>query len=253
MARRARRERIEAAFDAFRAATAAALGAADRHRAAATPAHAEAMVEMWLRADGLDAARVDPELRPVWANPALTHLVDRVAADRAAAFDAWWADRERSGPARLARVVADAAPGSAGEVDDWLRVGKAEIDGPVPQLWRIGTGTVGVDGPELPVAVPLLDASHLELIGPAPTRATAEALVESLLMRVMGYFRPGLIQLHVWDVGQFRGSLPGLYPLTRTGLLTVHDPGSLSGLLEELSDRIRRVHTRVLVVGMILV
>ena len=68
-------------------------------------------------------------------------------------------------------------------------------------------------------------------------------------MRVVGYFRPGLVQLHVWDVGQFTGSLPGLYPLTRTGLLTVHDPGNLGGLLDELSDRIRRVHTRVLVGG----
>ena len=69
-------------------------------------------------------------------------------------------------------------------------------------------------------------------------------------MRVIGYFRPGLVQLHVWDVGQFTGSLPGLYPLTRTGLLTVHDPGGLAGLLDELSDRIRRVHTRVLVGGL---
>ena len=55
--------------------------------------------------------------------------------------------------------------------------------------------------------------------------------------------------MHVWDVGQLTGSLPGLYPLTRTGLLTVHDPGNLEGLLDELSDRIRRVHTRVLVDG----
>ena len=58
------------------------------------------------------------------------------------------------------------------------------------------------------------------------------------------------MQLHVWDVGRLTGSLPGLYPLTRTGLLTVHDPGDLAGLLNELSDRIRRVHTRVLVGGM---
>ena len=59
----------------------------------------------------------------------------------------------------------------------------------------------------------------------------------------------GWCTLHVWDVGQLTGSLPGLYPLTRTGLLTVHDPGNLEGLLDELSDRIRRVHTRVLVDG----
>src|SRR5205085_1500142 len=148
------------------------------------------------------------------------------------------------------QIVAAAAPGTAGDVDARLQVGKAAIDDVVPQLWRIGTGSVGVSGSEFPVAVPLLDASHLELIGTAATRATAEALVESLLMRVVGYFQPGLVQLHVWDVGQFTGSLPGLYPLTRTGLLTVHDPGDLAGLLTELSNRIRRVHTRVLRGGM---
>jgi len=250
MARRARRERITAAFDAFHATMAEVLGAADRLSAAATRAHAEAMVEKWLRDKGLDAARVEPELRGVLANPAMADVVQRVAADRAAAFDAWTEPGERSGPARLAGIVADAAVGSAGEPDDWLGVGKVELDGPVPQLWRIGTGTVGVGGPEFPVAVPLLDASHLELAGPPETRGVAEAMVESLLMRVVGHFRPGLVQLHVWDVGRLTGSLPGLYPLTRTGLLTVHDPGELAGLLNELSDRIRRVHTRVLVGGM---
>jgi ABC-type uncharacterized transport system YnjBCD ATPase subunit len=255
VARRARRERIGAAFDAFHAAAAQVLGAAERHSEAAARAHADTMVEMWLRAEGLDAAHTDPGLRGLLTNPALAGVVDRVAADRAAAFDAWWEPADGpgtggSGPARLTRLVADAAPGSAGEVDDWLAVGKAELDGPVPQLWRIGTGAVGVGGREFPVAVPLLDAAHLEVTGPPATRATAESLVESLLMRVLGYFRPGLVHVHVWDVGQFTGSLPGLYPLTRTGLLTVHDPGNLGGLLDELSDRIRRVHTRVLVGGM---
>jgi hypothetical protein len=41
--------------------------------------------------------------------------------------------------------------------------------------------------------------------------------------------------VHVWDVGQLTGALPGLYPLTRTGVLTVHDPGRLPQLLEELA------------------
>ena len=81
------------------------------------------------------------------------------------------------------------------------------------------------------------------------SREAAEALVQDLLLRVVSYFRPGLVQLHVWDVGQLTGSLPGLYPLTRNGLLTVHDPTRLPQLLDELSDRIRRVHTRVLVDG----
>ena len=250
MVRRARRERISAAFDVFHAAMAQVLGAADRLSDAAARAHAEAMVERWLRADGLDAARVDPQLRGVLTNPGMADVVARVVADRAEAFEAWWEPGEESGPVRLTRIVADAALGSAGEPDDWLAVGKAELDGPVPRLWRIGTGMVGVGGPEFPVAVPLLDESHLEVTGPAATRATAEALVESLLMRVASYFRPGLVALHVWDVGRLTGALPGLYPLTRTGLLTVHDPANLAGLLEELSDRIRRVHTRVLVGGM---
>jgi S-DNA-T family DNA segregation ATPase FtsK/SpoIIIE len=250
MTRRARRERISAAFDVFHATAARVLGAAERRSAAAVRAHAEAMVEKWLREEGLDAARVDPALRDVLENPAMADVVARVAADRAAAFESWGQPQDRSGPTRLTGIVADAAFGSAGEVDGWLGVGKSRLDDPVPQLWRIGSGTVGGTGPGFPVAVPLLDASHLEIISTPGTRATAESMVESLLMRVMGHFRPGLVQLHVWDVGQLTGSLPGLYPLTRTGLLTVHDPANLAALLDELSDRIRRVHTRVLVGGM---
>jgi DNA segregation ATPase FtsK/SpoIIIE, S-DNA-T family len=251
VALRGRRDKITTAFHRFHAAMCSVLGAAARLRDGATREHAEAMVEMWLRAEGLDAARVDPGLAPLLGNRALAPAVRRVAADRDAAFDGWLEPGPRSGPRRLAGVVADAAPGSAGDDHEWLGVGKVEADGPVPQLWRIGYGTVGTDEEAaFPVAVPLLDTAHLEVTGPSATRPAAESLVESLLLRVVSYFRPGLVQLHVWDVGQFTGSLPGLYPLTRTGLLTVHDPGNLVGLLDELSDRIRRVHTRVLVGGM---
>ena len=97
--------------------------------------------------------------------------------------------------------------------------------------------------------MPLLDESHLQISSTPEGRAAAEALVQNLLLRVVSYFRPGLVQVHVWDVGSFTGTLPGLYPLTRAGLLTVHDPTRLPQLLEELSNRIRRVHTRVLVDG----
>jgi hypothetical protein len=253
--RRSRRERITAAFAEFHTAMAGVLGAAARLRDGAAQHHAETMVEMWLRAEGLDAARADPGLRAVLQNPRVAAAVDRVAADRTAAFDAWLdpGPGAESGPRRLARLMDDAAPGSAGAVGDQPGPGTVEADGPVPQLWRIGTGSVGsgAAGPgAFPVGVPLLDESHLEVIATPEARAAAESLVESLLLRVVGYFRPGLVQLHVWDVGRFTGSLPGLYPLTRTGLLTVHDPGHLDGLLDELSDRIRRVHTRVLVGGM---
>ena len=62
MARRARRERMTEAFDAFHATMAEVLGAAESLGGAAARAHAEAMAEMWLREVGIDAARVDPGL-----------------------------------------------------------------------------------------------------------------------------------------------------------------------------------------------
>ena len=263
MGRRGRRERITAAFDAFHGAMGAVLGAAARLTDTAAQEHAETMVEMWLRREGLDAARADAGMQAVLANRRLAAAVARVAADRDGAVEDWLTahDDVGSGPERLAALMDEYAPGRAGAVDGWLpdpgTCGTVEGAGPVPQLWRIGTGAVGSG--TFPVGVPLLDESHLQ-IDPrsraarteaerAERRAAAESLLEALLLRVTAYFRPGLVHLHVWDVGQLTGSLPGLYPLTRTGLLTVHDPGDLEGLLAQLSDRIRRVHTRVLVGG----
>jgi hypothetical protein len=242
-----RQQRIATAFDALCDAIARALGAAEGARGSAVRAHAEAMVEMWLREDGLDAAETDPGLRRLLANPELGRPIKRVEFDRTTAFREWLA----TGPRRLAQILAEAAPDAAGgDSDEWLgQVGKIDGMGPVPSLWRIGTARVAGSEPGFPAAVPLLDESHLQISSTHDSRAQAEALVENLLLRVMSSFRPGVVQLHVWDVGRFTGSLPGLYPLTRTGLLTVHDPAMLDELLEELSDRIRRVHTRVLVDG----
>jgi DNA segregation ATPase FtsK/SpoIIIE, S-DNA-T family len=242
-----RQQRITTAFDALCHAIGRALGAAEGARAAAVRAHAEAMVEMWLRAEGLDAAETDPGMRRLLANPRLADPVQRVAADRTAAFREWL----DTGPRRIGQILAEAAPDAAGrDPDEWLgQVGKIDGADPVPSLWSIGTGRIGGAEPGFPVAVPLLDESHLQISSTHDSRGQAEALVENLLLRVMSSFRPGVVQVHVWDVGRFTGSLPGLYPLTRTGLLTVHDPGMLEQLLEELSDRIRRVHTRVLVDG----
>ena len=242
-----RRERITDAFDALCQAVAGALGAAEGWRDATVRAHAEAMVEKWLRTEGSDPAETDPGLARVIANPRLAHVVGRVRADRVAAFGEWL----QRGPDRLAGLVAAAAPDAAGrEPEHWLgHVGKLDGTGAVPSLWTIGTGRIDAMEPGFPVAVPLLDESHLQVVSTHDSRVRAEALVESLVLRVMSSFRPGTVQLHVWDVGQFTGALPGLYPLTRTGLLTVHDPGLLPELLDDLSDRIRRVHTRVLVDG----
>src|SRR4051812_46642704 len=112
MARRARRERIAAAFDAFHAMVGEVFGAADRLTGAAARAHAEAMAELWLRETGLDEARVDPQLTALFETPALAHVVERVAADREAAFRPWSDDADGSGPHRLTRLVAGAASGS---------------------------------------------------------------------------------------------------------------------------------------------
>jgi hypothetical protein len=254
MVRRKRRERITAAFDRLYDAVAAAFGGAVALRNGAARAHAEAMVEMWLRKDGLDAARADADFVGVFANPRLAHVVARVEADRNAAFASWL----RTGPAALTELMATAAPGPAGAVDGWLAASAGgpdwgadsiRYDGAVPQLWRIGTGRVGDDDPAFPVGVPLVDESHLQITTVSETRPAAEMLVETLLMRLVSFFPPGLVQLHVWDTAQLAGAAPNLYPLTRTGLLTVHDPRHLPQLLEDLSDRIRAIHTRVLVDG----
>lgn len=242
-----RQQRITETFDALCRAVGEALGAAEGLREAAARAEAEALVEMWLRERGLDAARADPQLQIPLNNPQLARVVKRVGFDREAALAPWRA----GGPAQLATLLADAAPGAAGrEPVEWFgQVGKIDGTGPVPGLWKIGTGRIGGSGSGFDVAVPLLDESHLQISSDHESRGRAETLVENLLLRVLSYFRPGMVNVHVWDVAQFTGSLPGLYPLTRTGLLTVHDPGLLPQLLEELSDRIRRVHTRVLVDG----
>ncbi|MGE0295830.1 MAG: FtsK/SpoIIIE domain-containing protein [Pseudonocardia sp.] len=242
-----RRERIREAFAAFHAAATATLGAAARIREAAAVEHAVAMVEKWLREDGLEALRQQPGMERVLANPRLAAAVAAVEADRAREFGNWL----EGAPDELDELLAHAAPGSAGEPPQgWLgSVGTADGASPAPELWRIGTARFDAGGRPFGVGVPLLDESHLQITSTPGSRVRAEAMVESLLMRVLSYFRPGRVQLHVWDVGQFTGSLPGMYPLTRTGLLTVHDPALLGPLLDELSDRIRRVHTRVLVDG----
>ena len=244
-----RKQRVTVAFEALCRAIAGALGAAQGRRDAAVRAHAETMVEIWLREEGLDAARTDPGLRGLLGNKKLFGPVGRVEADRHAAFTPWL----DGGPDELAALLAAAAPGAAGDPPErWLGThGQGGEDGkPVPELWYVGQGRIG-NRPKLgfPVGLPLLDESHLQVSSSVDGREAAEALVQNLLLRVVSHFRPGLVRLHVWDVGSVSGALPGLYPLTRNGLLTVHDPTRLPQLLEELANGIRRVHTRVLVDG----
>ncbi|MDN5916358.1 MAG: cell division protein FtsK [Pseudonocardia sp.] len=248
MARRpGRRDRIRAAFDELHDLACATLGAAEELQTRAARRHAETMAELWLREVGYDEAHRDPALRRVLEGHALSDVVERVRADRHAAVAPWLA---RGAPDEFSALVAGAAPGAAGDdPGTWLgSVGTVEGNGAVPGLWQIGQACLD-GGDPFPVGVPLLDESHLQVTSTPATRTRAEDLVQTLLTRVLSYFRPGLVSVHVWDVGQVSGSLPGLYPLTRTGLLTVHDPTRPGHLLDQLSDRIRRVHTRVLVDG----
>jgi hypothetical protein len=156
------------------------------------------------------------------------------------------------GPAKLAGFVAEHAPGPAGDhADTWLgQVGKGDGGGHHPALWRIGTAQLpGHPDMVWPVAVPLLDDAHLQIDTTPATQATAHHLVEALAMRVLSALRPGLVNVHVWDAREVRGSLPGLYPLLPEGLLTPHDPPQLGDLLDELTARIAEVRSRVLVHG----
>jgi hypothetical protein len=238
-----RRDKIRLALAEFRAAVGTALGIASRQQDMVAEDHARVMVELWLRSQ----TAADPAI--ALGNSRLADVVAKVDGDRRAQFGDW----AQRGPLALTELVTRVAPGAAGEPwQTWLgTIGTADGMGELPELWRIGTA-VADEAPEqipFPVAVPLLDTAHLHIATTPDSRATAEALVETLLLRVLSHLQPGLAHVHVWDTGQLTGSLAGLYPLTRAGLLTVHDPARPKELLDELSDHIRRVHTGVLAGG----
>ena len=244
-----RREKIVFALDQFRQAVGRALGVAVRDREDAAAQHARTMAELWLREHGIDRAERDPGYQAVLANPRMGDIRQRLEIDRRAHFADW----TQTGPARLAELVVRAAPGAAGEPwQTWLgQPGSADGSAPAPELWRIGTA-VSDSAPEaedFPVAVPLLDSAHLQISTTTESFPAAEAMVEALLLRTLSYFLPGLVHVHIWDTGQLTNPLPGLYPLTRAGLLTVHDPTRPKDMLEELSEHIRRVHSGVLAGG----
>jgi DNA segregation ATPase FtsK/SpoIIIE, S-DNA-T family len=240
-----RRRRIRDAYDALCAAMAAAAGVSDAAAENVRRHHLDALVELWLRTEGIDGAAASPELRGLLTNPEFTQVVRAVEADRSAT-----ARRPADALPELNDIVATATPGSAGRAEGWLgKHGEHLGVDNVPPLWRTGTGRLGPAGDPFEVALPLLDESHLQISSHPDARATALGLVENLLMRVVSHFRPGLVALHLWDMEHLTGPLPRLHPLTRSGILHVHDPTGLPHLLEEMSDRIRRVHREVLAKG----
>ncbi|MER7013994.1 FtsK/SpoIIIE domain-containing protein [Saccharopolyspora sp. NPDC000359] len=246
--RNERRSRVEAAFERLRTSIATALGAADNARDRVLADCAQQEFALRIAQAGTAAADRDPQEIGDPANPAFQAAM-REALDARAEIYAEWTS---SGPDQLAQLVAEVAPGSAGlPWSEWLgQVGTRESSAPPPELWRLGTAIVP-DSPDpqpFPAAVPLLDESHLRITTDGNPEA-AETLVQNLLLRLLGHFQPGAVRLHVWDVAQLTGTLPGLYPLTRAGLLTAHDPTRLDEMLDALTDHIRRIHTSALLGG----
>ncbi|GAA1200785.1 FtsK/SpoIIIE domain-containing protein [Prauserella alba] len=233
------RARVVTALDQLRHQIGLALGAARNARAAAEQELARRRLEQEVVRVGLERAAADPELAARMTTPAMAGVVEQLATVRDR-FYAEWAD----GPRRLRELVTTAAPGPAGAPPgEWLgRVG-ADPGLSSPELWRIGESTVDVGGRQtFDVAVPLLDASHLSITSAPNTRPTVDALVESLLMRVLSAFEPGGVKIHLWDIGQLTGVLPNFYALTRTSAVTVHDPTRLVDLLDDFAGHIRRIH-----------
>ncbi|GAA2337969.1 FtsK/SpoIIIE domain-containing protein [Saccharopolyspora halophila] len=245
--RSARRSRVEAAFENLRNTIATALGAAENAHRSVLDECAQQEFALRIAQLGTAAAAREPgEL----GDPADHHLeaaLDEALAER----DRIYADWTETGPAQLNELVAEAGPGSAAEpFEHWLgRVGAGDAAHP-PQLWRIGNAQVP-DSPRpqpFPAAVPALDLSHLRITTDGVPE-TAETVVQNLLLRILGHFQPGQVRVHVWDVAQLTGTLPGLYPLAGAGLLTAHDPTRLDEMLETLSDHIRRIHASSLLGG----
>lgn len=245
----ARRERIERALADFRQAASTLLGAAEAEHAAAVRRHRGLEFAVELTRRGIEESASDPEVRELLKNRVFADILRQARAERTRAF-ADWTGR---GPRELVELTSAAAPGAAGaEGTDWLGpIGRADGTQSPPELWRIGTARFAQTPvrEDFPAAVPLLDAAHLFLTSTETGRAGAESLVETLLLRLLSFFRPGLVHLGIWDISKLTGSLPGLYPLTKAGILTAHDPARLDGMLEELGDHIRRIHTSVLVDG----
>ncbi|ONI87580.1 cell division protein FtsK [Actinosynnema sp. ALI-1.44] len=240
-----RRQRALDALDELRKALRLALGAARAKRQNAQTTKDQLEFEQSVMQLGLSRARLDPHITELRGQPALARTWDKVIAER----DELYRDWHPEGPGKLRALVAEVARGGAGSPwPDWLGKVGTDAGGTAPELWRVGTAVVE-EAPvqeEFPVAVPLLDRAHLRVNSAQDGRSVVDSLVESLLLRVMSYFRPGLVKVHLWDIGHLTGSLPNLQPLTAAGLLTIHDPTRLDDLLADMAGHIRRVHAKAM-------
>ncbi|MTD58432.1 FtsK/SpoIIIE domain-containing protein [Amycolatopsis pithecellobii] len=234
----AQRGRVLTALNAMRQQLGLVLGAAQGAREAAEAELDRVRLEQRIVRAGVSNATPE-DLR----HPALAGVREQLNAVQAA----FYADAATV-PGRLRQLLAETAPGPASRPpSDWLgRPATEKLV--VPPLWRIGSSTVDDSG-AFPVAVPLLDESHLAITTAPKTRATAESLVETLLLRVLSSVEPGAVRVHLWDVGQLTAVLPNLYPLSRTSAITIYDPARLDDLLDELAGYIRRTHAQTMQAG----
>ncbi|GIF18752.1 hypothetical protein BJ973_008288 [Actinoplanes tereljensis] len=135
------------------------------------------------------------------------------------------------------RLAALTAVGAAGA--PWRLWAPSEPErGSPPGLVRVGTLALD-DSPPLPALIPLLDAAHLELIGPAPI---VDGIITGLLLRSLGSTRAGDVQLTVYDPEALGGTLASFAPL---GISFV-GPGGLGPMLDEVVEHICRVNETVL-------
>ncbi|MGQ0838529.1 FtsK/SpoIIIE domain-containing protein [Actinokineospora sp.] len=243
-----RRKRAEQALTDLRGVLGRALGAAAGARTRAETGKRQLEFEQRVQRIGLARAGRDPEILDRLGDPALEQVWARITAAR----DESYADWNRDGLAAVRALVDAEAPGPAGRPwADWLgRIGR-DPGSAAPRLWRIGSALVEHAAPEhgFPLAVPLLDTGHLRLVSATGSRAAVDSIVESLLLRMVSTFTPGLVRLHLWDIGHLTGPLPNLHPLTAAGLMVVHDPDRLDDLLARLAGHIRKVHANAMRAG----
>ena len=147
-----------------------------------------------------------------------------------------------SGPERVLeewrRHAAEAAPGVASAPwEHW--VVEPEPSDDEPSLYRVGS----VPG-DIAALVPLLDAGHLRVDG--KDMATADAVVDSLLVRIVATTRPGSVRISLYDPRRLGAGLGGFHALSRPGLLTVYGVEELKDLLGSLDRDIRRIQRDVL-------
>lgn len=245
LSRGQRRERAVRALGELRTVLGLALGAASGARTQAETTKVQREFEQSIMRLGLAKARRDPDIVEQLNEPALREVWDRVLADRDEVYREWHPD----GPRRLSALVDEHALGPAGQPwQDWLGEPGTSAGASVPRLWRVGAAVVdhAPQQQEFPLAVPLLDAAHLRVNSVPESRAAADSLVETMLLRLLSSFAPGLVRVDLWDLTHITGSLPNLHPLTSAGLMTVHDPTRLDDLLAELAGHIRRVHANAL-------